>query len=149
MNSGMGTTLIMAVIHNGMLYVGHIGDSRVYLLRKDEMRQITTDHSYIEELIKTGSLTREEAQYHPKKNVITRALGCSEYIKVDTYLSDIQEGDTLIICTDGLTNMLNEDEIKRIVTSTDDIDAACDELVRKTNEYGGIDNVTVILIKNI
>jgi len=147
-NFGMGTTLIIAVACEDKLYIGHIGDSRVYLIRGDEMHKITTDHSYIEELIKTGSLTREEAQNHPKKHVITRALGCSEEIIVDTYLSDIKDGDAFIICTDGLTNMLEEEEIKRIVKNIDDIDAVCEELVRKTNENGGMDNVTVIVIRN-
>lgn len=146
--SGMGTTLIMAVAFNNKLFIGHVGDSRAYLIRNGQMTKITTDHSYIEELVRNGSLTREEARSHPGKNLITRALGCSEDIQIDFYLSDIMQKDNFLLCTDGLTNMLMENEIKEKIERSDDPVTACDELIRRANENGGEDNITVIVIKN-
>lgn len=147
-NHGMGTTLITASVWGEKLFIGHIGDSRVYLVRKGEIQRVTTDHSYIEELVKNGTLTREEAENHPQKNIITRALGCFEEVKIDTYICDIKEEDYFILCTDGLTNMLSENEIKDIVSNNKDTELACDTLVRRANENGGEDNITVIVIKN-
>lgn len=147
-NFGMGTTLIIAVICQNKLYIGHVGDSRVYLIRDGKIEQLTTDHSYIEELIRNGSLTREEAQSHPSRNVITRALGCLEDVQIDTYTYDIQQDDLILMCTDGLTNKLEESEITDIVLGADCLESACDKLVDKANEKGGEDNITVILIKN-
>ncbi len=147
-NYGMGTTVIVASVWADNLYIGHVGDSRLYLIRDGEMKRITTDHSYIEELVQNGTLTREEAENHPQKNIITRALGCFDEIVVDTYVCEIKNGDYFVLCTDGLTNMLSENEIKDIVLSADSPETACDVLVRKANENGGEDNITVIVIKN-
>lgn len=147
-NYGMGTTLVAALAYQRKLYIGHVGDSRAYVLRNEGMQQLTTDHSYIEELIRSGTLTREEAENHPKKNVITRALGCAEEIEIDTYVADIKDDDIFILCTDGLTNMLHEEEIASIVRETDDPEAACTELVGRANSKGGEDNITVVVIKN-
>ncbi|HEX3030581.1 MAG TPA: Stp1/IreP family PP2C-type Ser/Thr phosphatase [Clostridia bacterium] len=146
-NYGMGTTLILAVEGNKKLFIGHVGDSRAYVIRNNEIARITVDHSYVEELVKLGSLTREEAENHPQKNIITRALGCSEDIEVDIYDYDMCENDIFVLCTDGLTNMLEEEEIKEIVLQNDNPEAACDILVRKANENGGEDNITVIVFK--
>ena len=146
--SGMGTTITMALFHNGSLYIGHVGDSRVYLIREGSIELLTTDHSFIEELIRNGSLTREEAHNHPGRNVITRALGCFEEIQIDTYSCDLLKGDFILLCTDGLTNMLDENEIKAVVEKLDEPQSICDELVRRANENGGEDNITVIVIKN-
>jgi PPM family protein phosphatase len=145
---GMGTTLIIAVANNKKLHIGHIGDSRVYLIREGAITQITTDHSYIEELVRNGTLSREEAENHPKKNLITRALGCIESVEVDTYESDIQDNDVFIMCTDGLTNMLGDDEIKNIIIKLNEPESACNELVKMANENGGEDNITVIIFKS-
>lgn len=145
---GMGTTLILAVIYNKRIYIGHVGDSRVYVVRGTGMEQITTDHSYIEELLRNGSITRDEAQKHPKRNLITRALGCVEEVEIDIYTCNIKENDIYILCTDGLTNTMNEDEIKNIVLGSDDPDIVCSELVNTANANGGEDNITVIVIKN-
>lgn len=147
---GMGTTLIIAVVFNKKLFIGHIGDSRVYLIRRGRMTQITTDHSFVEELVQSGSLTREEAQNHPKKHVITRALGCAEYVQVDTLVCDMDDDDIFILCTDGLTKMLHEDEIKQIIEDgiTHEPEFICNELVRMANEKGGEDNITVMICKN-
>lgn len=147
-NFGMGTTFIIGILLKGKLYIGHVGDSRVYLVSNGALKRLTTDHSYIEELIKNGSLTREEAQNHPKKNVITRALGCEENVEVDTYSVDINGEDIFILCTDGLTNMLSENEILSIINNNDDPQYSCSELVRIANEKGGEDNITVIIVKN-
>ncbi|MCX7842939.1 MAG: Stp1/IreP family PP2C-type Ser/Thr phosphatase [Clostridia bacterium] len=147
-NSGMGTTFILAVVCNKRLYIGHVGDSRVYLLRDGIIEQITTDHSYIEELVRTGSISREEAQNHPKKNLITRALGCGIDVEVDLYTCNIKENDIYLLCTDGLTNLVDENDIKQILESQDDPEEACGKLVELANSRGGDDNVTVIVFKN-
>jgi serine/threonine protein phosphatase PrpC len=146
-NAGMGTTLIVAIFLKERLYIGHVGDSRVYLIRNGYIKRMTVDHSYIEELVRMGTLTRKEAEMHPGRNVITRALGCGEELQIDTYCFQIEDNDSYIICTDGLTNMLSENEIKEIVENSKDPQHACDQLVRKANENGGEDNITVIVIK--
>lgn len=146
-NYGMGTTLTVAIEVTKKLYIGHIGDSRAYVVRHGGIEQITTDHSFIEELIKSGTLTREEAENHPKKNVITRALGCIESIESDIYIYDIIENDIFIICTDGLTNMLGEDVIKNMAQQFDDPQEACDRMVEAANKNGGNDNITVVVIR--
>lgn len=147
-NKGMGTTLIVAVMREDNLYIGHVGDSRLYLITGDHIERITTDHSFIEELIKNGSLKREEAENHPKKNLITRAIGCSSDLEVDTYECGLNKNDILVLCTDGLTNMLDEEEIKNVVLGSESLESACDELIRRANEKGGEDNITVIVAKN-
>lgn len=146
-NHGMGTTLIMAVIVGNIMYIGHVGDSRLYLVGNSEIRRITTDHSYIEELVRNGSLTREEAEKHPGRNIITRALGCSADLEVDTYTCSLEANDYIIMCTDGLTTMMNENEIRdTVIENTPDI--ACEKLVDEAIHSGGDDNITVIVIKN-
>jgi len=144
---GMGTTLVVAILFNKKMYIVHVGDSRAYMIRNGEMKQLTVDHSYIEELIKNGSLTRTEAQKHPKKNIITRALGCFEKVNVDNFSCDVFDGDKFILCTDGLTNMLSDDKIKDVVLLHDDPQDACNKLVEIANLSGGIDNITVIVIR--
>ncbi|TYQ15623.1 UNVERIFIED_CONTAM: protein phosphatase [Acetivibrio alkalicellulosi] len=146
-NSGMGTTFITTVVLNKKLYIGHVGDSRVYLIRDGNINRLTIDHSYIEELIRNGSITREEAQNHPKRNIITRALGCGEKVMVDTLDVHINDNDIFVLCTDGLTNMLEEHEIMSIILDNDEPINCCSELVRLANEKGGDDNITVVVIK--
>ena len=146
-NFGMGTTLIVAALYENKIYIGHIGDSRAYLVRGENIERITTDHSYIEELIKNGSLKREEAEKQPKRNLITRALGCSDEILIDSYICDIKENDVFMLCTDGLTNMVEEARIRDLLTSIDDPQLACDELVKAANDNGGEDNISVIVVK--
>ncbi|HAA43809.1 MAG TPA: Stp1/IreP family PP2C-type Ser/Thr phosphatase [Ruminiclostridium sp.] len=144
---GMGTTFILTVVLKDKLYIGHVGDSRLYLIRDNTIKKLTTDHSYIEELILNGSITREEAKNHPKKNIITRALGCNETILVDTLTSPVNKDDIFVLCTDGLTNMLSEYKIMEIILKNDDLNYSCNELVRLANEKGGEDNITVIIMK--
>ena len=142
----MGTTLEICIIYNGKAYIGHIGDSRIYRIRKNIMRRITTDHSYVEKLVKDGTITREEAFYHPKKNMLMKALGCNEAIEPDIMVKEFLEKDIILMCSDGLTNMLTEEAIYNIVQ--EEPKTACEKLVKKANENGGYDNISVILIKN-
>jgi protein phosphatase len=144
--SGMGTTLTMAVMDGIKLTAAHVGDSRLYMIRGGEILQLTQDHSYIGELLRSGSLTREEAENHPRRNVITRAVGSSADIIVDVISQQINEGDIFVLCTDGLTNMISEDELSRIVRDNEP-EAACSRLIEAANKQGGDDNITVIVIK--
>ena len=142
--SGMGTTLTMAVIVGTRVTVAHVGDSRLYMACSDTMRQMTQDHSYIEELIKNGTLTREEAERHPRKHVITRAIGSSKDLEVDILDFEAQKGDVLLLCTDGLTNMICENEIYSIIKNSEP-QKACEQLIEAAKTKGGEDNITVIV----
>ena len=142
---GMGTTLIIAVISGLRLTVFHVGDSCAYYVRNGEILKITTDHTYVEELIKIGSLTREEAARHPKRNVITKAVGCTGKVEADVYRVELAHGDRILLCTDGLSKMLTEFEISEILADGDDPDAICGALVAKSNHRGGLDNITVLV----
>ena len=142
----MGTTLEICIIYNGKACIGHIGDSRIYRIRKNIIRRITTDHSYVEKLVKDGTITREEAFYHPKKNMLMKALGCNESIEPDILVKEFLENDIMLMCSDGLTNMLTEETIYDIVQEQPE--TACENLVKRANENGGYDNISVILIKN-
>lgn len=144
---GMGTTLIITVLKDGRLYIGHVGDSRVYIIRDNLIQKITWDHSFIEELVKNGSITKDEAVNHPKRNLITRAVGYELDLLVDTYEIEIKENDVVLLCTDGLTNMLEEDEVLDIITKIHDPQLACDTLIQNANNKGGEDNITVIIGK--
>ncbi|MSS43864.1 Stp1/IreP family PP2C-type Ser/Thr phosphatase [Anaerosalibacter bizertensis] len=144
---GMGTTITMAYISEDKLYIGHVGDSRAYLLRNNKFIQITEDHSLVAEMVKKGSISEEEAECHPQRNIITRAIGTDEEVITDIIVEDIYKDDILLLCTDGLTNMMNDDEIKEILINKIDLQKNCNSLVKKANRLGGIDNVTVIAIK--
>lgn len=144
---GMGTTLVIAIFFNGKIIISHVGDSRAYLVRDGSIERLTVDHSYVEELIKNGSLTRSEAENHPKKHIITRALGCFEKVEADIYSGDIYKNDIFVLCTDGLTNMVSDDKIKKIVEEQKNPDEACTKLVKLANMMGGSDNITVIVIR--
>jgi len=144
---GMGTTLIIAIFLCENLYLGHVGDSRVYMIRNGEIKQLTTDHSYVEELVKNGSLSRTEAERHPQKNIITRAVGCFESVEADICTYEVYQDDIFILCTDGLTNMLTDDRILEITVKHEDPQYACAELINEANKNGGEDNITVIIIR--
>ena len=144
---GMGTTITMAYISEDKLYIGHVGDSRAYLLRNNKFIQITEDHSLVAEMVKKGSISEEEAECHPQRNIITRAIGTDDEVITDIIVEDIYKDDILLLCTDGLTNMMNDDEIKEILINKIDLQKNCNSLVKKANRLGGIDNVTVIAIK--
>jgi protein phosphatase len=145
---GMGTTMIVSVFLNDKVYIGHVGDSRFYRIRDSIIEQVTLDHSLVEALISGGEITRNEAQNYPGKNIITRAIGAFEDLQVDTYFFDIEENDIFIMCTDGLTNKLKDDEILKVISENDDLSEACKILTQEANERGGDDNITIILIKN-
>ena len=142
--NGMGTTMDVVIIQSGRLYIGHVGDSRVYRLRKDFFRKLTTDHSYVEQLLRQGNITKEEAYNHPKKNMLTKALGCTAFVEPDVMVKGFQKDDILLMCTDGLTNMVREDQICEIIKENPE--SACDVLVNKANENGGQDNITAVII---
>ena len=145
---GMGTTLTVAVIIDAHLYIGHVGDSRIYLLDTDGMRKITRDHSYIEELVQSGEISMEQARNHPDRNVITRAIGGGdEDMMADTYTSRLTEGCHVLLCTDGLTNEVDETVIQQIIREAASPQDACENLIRAANDHGGRDNITVIILR--
>lgn len=142
----MGTTLEIIMLYKNKLYIGHIGDSRIYRIRKNVMKKITTDHSYVEKLIQDGEITREESYNHPKKNLLTRALGTDETVDADLIYTVLNKNDVLIMCSDGLTNMVRENEICDIVLET--TEDASGALIDEANAAGGIDNISVIIMDN-
>ena len=141
---GMGTTLDICLIYNNKVYIGHVGDSRIYLIRKDIIRKLTKDHSYVQKLLEDGKITREEANHHPKKNMLIKALGCTEYVEPDIRARNIEKQDILLMCSDGLTNMVEESVIYKLVKENPQ--TAPEKLVNLANEAGGYDNITVITI---
>ena len=143
---GMGTTLEVCLIYNSRLYIGHIGDSRVYRIRKEFMRKITRDDSYVQTLIEDGKITKEEAFRHPKKNMLTKALGCIPEVEPEIYTKTFIKNDIILMTSDGLTNMVKEDEIFKIIK--EDIENSDVNLIKKANENGGLDNITVVVIYN-
>ena len=145
---GMGTTLIIAAVCGEKLAIAHVGDSCAYYLRDGVINKITTDHTYVEELIRIGSLTREEAARHPKRNVITKAVGCMGKITADLYWVDLKEGDKILICTDGLNKMLTESEITEAVSADGEPDEICGDLISKSSHRGGLDDITVLVCIN-
>lgn len=143
---GMGTTLVLASVVDDCLHVANVGDSRLYVLG-DEIRQVTTDHSYVEEMIRVGGLDRESARNHPKKNIITRAIGAEDKVTADYFTVRLTEGQTVLMCSDGLTNMVEDDEILRIVKSQRDIAGKAEALVKAANDKGGRDNIAVVVVE--
>lgn len=144
---GMGTTLEVCLIYNNRAYIGHIGDSSIYRLRKDFMRKLTQDHSYVEKLVKDGTITKEQAKNHPQKNMLVKALGCNAFVEPDVMVKGFIKDDILIMGSDGLTNMVTKEQICQEVKK--DLNHATRELVKSANENGGTDNITIVVIKNI
>ena len=142
---GMGTTVVAATCLGKYLQVANVGDSRLYVVN-DTIKQITTDHSYVEEMIRRGSLQRENARSNPNKNIITRAVGAKDDIQADIYVVELKPGDMLMMCSDGLSNMLEDEEMRMIIKRQRDIVEMAEKLVRAANENGGKDNISVILI---
>ena len=142
----MGTTIEVCLIYRNRAYLGHVGDSRIYRIRKGIMRKITTDHSYVQTLVEDGTITKEEAEHHPKKNMLVKAMGCEGNVNADVMVKGFQKDDIILICSDGLTNMISEEEILSIINN--DTEKAADILINKANENGGLDNITLIIIKN-
>ena len=144
---GMGTTLTLAKVHGDEVSLAHVGDSRAYRLRDGELEQLTRDHSLVAELERSGQITPEAAEHHPQRSIITRALGPEPDVEVDTYTLSGRDGDAFLICSDGLTSMIADDEVGSILRSAGSLDEAADELVRAANQSGGKDNITVILFR--
>lgn len=143
---GMGTTVTAVQLDEDAALVGHVGDSRAYLLRDGELTQVTEDHSLVEELVREGRLTPDEAAVHPQRSIITRALGVDESVEVETYQVDLRPDDRLLLCSDGLTSMLRDEEIARVLREEDDPQAAAERLVEAANRAGGEDNITVLVV---
>lgn len=144
---GMGTTLTAAVLDGSNLLLAHVGDSRAYLIHNDKIKQITQDHSLVNEMVKNGSLTEEEANRHPQKNILTRALGTSPEVEIDLLKIKIKENDLIILCSDGLTNLVSREEIMAFAAQENDLDRLVESLVDKAIERGGFDNVTVVVCR--
>lgn len=140
----MGTTLDVVILYEDRIYIGHVGDSRVYRIRKNMIRKLTTDHSYVEKLLKDGSITKEEAINHPKKHMLIKAIGSNAFAEPDILEKKVLEGDIILMCSDGLSNMVSEEEILALVQENKNVAST---LVEKANEMGGNDNITVIVIK--
>jgi len=144
---GMGTTLTAALVSGGRVSLAHVGDSRAYRLRDDRLEQLTHDHSLVAELERTGQISPEAAESHPQRSIITRALGPEPDVEVDTYTVSANAGDVFLLCSDGLTAMLADDEVSSILTTSTSLDAAAQALVRAANQSGGKDNITVVLFR--
>lgn len=143
--SGMGTTLTVAVVKDNKLFIGNVGDSGCYITSGGKLKKVTKDHSLVQELLDNGTITKEEALNHPIKNVITRAIGTKVTVKSDIYILELKDIDKVILCSDGLTNEVNEDEMLKILYSDDS--NICLKLVELSKEKGGRDNISVIIFK--
>jgi serine/threonine protein phosphatase PrpC len=147
--NGMGTTLVSAYFSNGVLYLGHVGDSRGYLIRNGQIRQLTKDHSLVQELLDNGTITPDEVDKHPQKNIITRALGTENDIDIDCHKIPLEEDDIILLCTDGLILHVDLQENIDLVESAHSMQELASGLVNQAVERGGLDNVTVVAIKYI
>lgn len=143
---GMGTTIVAATIIGNKLLVANVGDSRLYIVNKEEITQITRDHSYVAEMVRSGRIKKSEAKSHPDKNMITRAVGVFPSLDVDFFEVELKEEDYILLCSDGLTNMVDEEHMKEIVTGQGDVKEKTTTLVYEANKNGGTDNITVLLI---
>lgn len=144
--SGMGTTIVVCFISDNKLYALNAGDSRLYIIN-NSITQVTKDHSFVGELVELGVISQQQAQHHPQKNVITRALGTEADIDIDIYTQKLSNNDSVLLCTDGLTNMLDDETIITVINSRDDISDATKTLVDEAKKSGGSDNITVVMIR--
>ncbi|HUW64907.1 MAG TPA: Stp1/IreP family PP2C-type Ser/Thr phosphatase [Spirochaetia bacterium] len=144
---GMGTTLTACLVRGSDLWVGHIGDSRAYLLRGTEIEQLTEDHTWVLELVKNGQLTNEEARCHPRRNMLVRALGTAATAQVDLRHTGLMGGDRVLLCTDGLSNQVTSTEISAILAGAPDMEAGVGQLLGRALEQGGLDNITIVLLE--
>lgn len=143
---GMGTTVTAIVVDDGTAYLAHVGDSRAYLLRDGVLQQLTEDHTLVQRMVREGKITSEQAERHPQRSILTKALGVDDALDPYELTFDVHEGDRILICSDGLTGMIREDRIQEIIDAEPDPQAAADELVEAANQAGGDDNITVIVI---
>lgn len=145
---GMGTTFTAMLKYQDRAILAHIGDSRVYVVRRNRIYQLTRDHTYVSDLCMSGSITREEAKFHPQKNLLTKALGSEIYIEPDIYIRKFFDSDTFIICSDGLTNFIKEQEILDEASRIENCQELANRLVFLANEAGGLDNISVIVVRS-
>ena len=145
--AGMGTTAVVCVFEEDKALIANVGDSRGYILRNGELKQITKDHSLIQKLIDEGEITEEEAELRADKSVILRAVGADKDIKVDVFENDVFEGDRILLCTDGLTNCVDKEEITKTLAKNISVQKKTEELIEKANEKGGFDNITAVLLE--
>ncbi len=144
--NGMGTTCVVAVLQGDTVFVANVGDSRAYLIRDGQLKQISRDHSIVAEELRAGLITKEQARHHPQINIITRCLGAKDDVEVDTFAEPVQEGDLLLLCTDGLTNQLTDEELTKIVHELQPTESV-QQLIERANEQGGPDNITAIVVQ--
>ena len=145
--NGMGTTFLAVTIAGNVLYAAHVGDSRLYAITEKKIEQLSNDHSYVMEMVRNGQLTQEEAEHHPRKNVITRAVGSAGLVNVDGIIRPVAHDTVYLICSDGLSNMVSADEIKSIVSNKNiSIEKRVDTLIARANENGGKDNISAVII---
>lgn len=145
-HKGMGTTITLCTIKDNIAYFGHVGDSRAYLISKGEMSQITTDHTYVNEMVLKGLMTKEQAIIDPSRNLVTRAIGIGETVMVDYIEKEVSKGDIIMMCSDGLSGMISDEKINDIIQTNSDIENCCTILINEALENGGTDNISVILI---
>ena len=143
---GMGTTIVVATIVGHYAYVANVGDSRLYLIQAGAIRQVTRDHSYVEEMVAMGQMRRGSVDYNSRKNIITRAMGIGRSVEPDFFEVDLEEGDYILLCSDGLSNMVDDDTICSIVTGPGSLKEKASRLIREANRQGGIDNIAVVLV---
>ncbi|CEG26774.1 Stp1/IreP family PP2C-type Ser/Thr phosphatase [Bacillus sp. B-jedd] len=144
---GMGTTIVAAVMLEDSATIANIGDSRCYILNESGFRKITEDHSLVNELLRSGQITKEDAENHPRKNVLLRALGTEEKVAMDISTIMFEEGDLLLLCSDGLSNKVSESEMAEVLKSGGDLEQKASRLVSLANEYGGEDNITLAIVE--
>ncbi len=145
--AGMGTTLTAAYVDDAHVAIAHVGDSRAYLFRDGTLQRLTQDHSLVDELVRRGKLTEEQAAEHPQRSIITRALGPEPDVEVDTWTYPARAGDVILLCSDGLTSMISEERVRAVLEAHENLDAAADALISEANEAGGRDNITVVLFR--
>ena len=145
--AGMGTTIVVAYVNEERIRIANIGDSRAYLITDKIIKKITVDHSVVEDLVRSGSITRAQARRHPDKNIITRALGTEKFVDADYYDYIPKDGDTILLCSDGLWEMIDDKEIKAIVHSCEDVKATLEKLIDAANKSGGHDNITAVALQ--
>lgn len=145
--SGMGTTMVLVTIVGHYAYVANVGDSRLYLIDENKISQITKDHSLVEEMVRMGEISRDDARNHPDKNIITRALGAGRDVDVDFFDVRLTPGDILLLCSDGLSNMVPDEDIRQVILTSEMLEEAGRRLVSMANDNGGRDNIAVVLVE--
>lgn len=143
---GMGTTIVVAVVKDNEACIAHVGDSRAYITDGKEIRQITKDHSLVQEMYESGKITAEELANHPQKNIITRAMGVSENVEIDFNYVCVDENEAVILCSDGLSGLVNETRLLELYNNTD-FECLAEEYIKEANSFGGKDNITVVIMK--